>query len=309
MNKGHFRYHLRSPQYRLIPGKFGFVAQMNENRLTNRRAPQKISHIDQPFEDEKFNFTKIAEEKELLFTMDYNNVQEDDTLITNVSPVDFCNSLLVPKRRDKLNQVLREDSILKALRIIALSSSPDLRVGFSSLCAHASVNHQHWHVSYLSGPIRLKLETVPAHHVAGKCYEVSSQDYPGECFAFQAELTSSKIDEELSNVAESVHRLTSYLTEQDVAHNVYMTRGLNFVRSSGPYDTIRVFVWARESVYEKQYTDAFNVAVFELSGQNLCYDEKKYESVTEDDVADVLLKTCTNVKENIRPQIVDLFGS
>ena len=41
-----------------------------------------------------------------------------------------------------------EAAALAALHLLCLSTSPDIRIGFNSLCAHASVNHMHWHVYY-----------------------------------------------------------------------------------------------------------------------------------------------------------------
>ena len=313
MEKGHFRYNFRSPKFRPIPGKFGFVAQMNENRLTNRRQPQEMSHLEQPFDNAKFNFTKINEERESIFTLDYanNDDDDDDYVIINVSPIDFCNSLLVPRLKAKLPQVLTPDSIFKAMSVIALSNSPDLRAGFNSLCAHASVNHQHWHIMYLSGPTRLALETIPVERLASDCYEISSRNYPAEGFAFQAALNGNPdIGNELIRVSKSVHRLTGFFTSRNIAHNVYVTRGKNFERSDeAEYGAIRVFVWARESVFGPKYSgSAFQVAVCELSGQILCYEDERYENLTEKDVVEALSGACNNVKANITSKVIELFN-
>ena len=43
---------------------------------------------------------------------------------------------------------ITEEAALAALHFLSLSTSPDIRIGFNSLCAHASVNHMHWHVYY-----------------------------------------------------------------------------------------------------------------------------------------------------------------
>ena len=155
------------------------------------------------------------------------------------------------------------------------------------------------------------METIPGHKLSGDCYEILSADYPAEGFAFQAKLhlCADEIMAELKKVSKSVHRLTEYLTKENVAHNVYMTRGTDFENAnSASYDSIRVFVWARKSVFGPKYaTTAFQVAVCELSGQILCYEEDEFENTTEQDVMNALREACKNVKESVRPNVIDLF--
>lgn len=45
-----------------------------------------------------------------------------------------------------------------------------------------------------------------------------------------------------------MHRLTSYLQNSNIPHNLYVTRGSRLdVRDTGEvYDTVRVYVWARK---------------------------------------------------------------
>ena len=47
-----------------------------------------------------------------------------------------------------------------------------------------------------------------------------------------------------------VHTLVTYLRKNEITHNLYLTRGKRFDDpSSELYDTLRVFAWARESVF------------------------------------------------------------
>ncbi|XP_023345910.1 GDP-D-glucose phosphorylase 1 isoform X2 [Eurytemora carolleeae] len=69
MKKGSFRYGLEDICSRIVGGKFGFVAQLQLNRSTNRRPPQAMLSLKQPFTKDKFNFTLINHEKEAIFTL------------------------------------------------------------------------------------------------------------------------------------------------------------------------------------------------------------------------------------------------
>ncbi len=57
---------------------------------------------------------------------------------------------------------------------------------------------------------------------------------------------------DLERVSSSVHRLTSFLTGENVGHNVFVTRGSAFdpaaSSSAVAADCLRVFVWARETL-------------------------------------------------------------
>lgn len=52
------------------------------------------------------------------------------------------------------------------------------------------------------------------------------------------------------NSFRDVFTLVSYLRENDIAHNVFATRGKRFAESvPGSFDTLRVYVWAREPAF------------------------------------------------------------
>lgn len=51
----------------MIPGKYGFIAQLNEGRHLKKRPTEfRVDKVLQPFDENKFNFTKVGQE-ELLF--------------------------------------------------------------------------------------------------------------------------------------------------------------------------------------------------------------------------------------------------
>ncbi|XP_076632235.1 GDP-D-glucose phosphorylase 1 isoform X3 [Colletes latitarsis] len=109
--KGIFRYILNIQDSKVLDGKFQFIAQLNTDRGYNRRTPENIISMMQPFNEKCFNFMQLTSEE---IMMDLNNKDEEDIIAVNISPIEY------------------------------------LRVAFNSLCAYASVNHLHWHLYYLN---------------------------------------------------------------------------------------------------------------------------------------------------------------
>ena len=56
---GVFRYSLDEVVTRLLPGRYGFIAQRNPKRFSHRRKPDEVKSICQPFNRELFNFNKV----------------------------------------------------------------------------------------------------------------------------------------------------------------------------------------------------------------------------------------------------------
>ena len=70
MKLGHFKYDFDAPpESRVLKGSHGFILQYNPRRASQRRAPQAMLHLEQTFNHDKFNFTKIDEEKEVVFQL------------------------------------------------------------------------------------------------------------------------------------------------------------------------------------------------------------------------------------------------
>lgn len=74
----------------MIPGECGFVAQLNEGRHLKKRPTEfRVDKVLQPFDESKFNFTKVGQE-EVLFQFEAS----DDGQIQFFpnAPVDVDNS-------------------------------------------------------------------------------------------------------------------------------------------------------------------------------------------------------------------------
>ncbi|TRY70567.1 hypothetical protein TCAL_06111 [Tigriopus californicus] len=304
MDAGHFRYPFSSPESKILPGKYNFLAQLNYNRAHNRRAPQSMLSLQQPYNPDGFNFTKIDLSKELVLDLAKRSIETKSkhSIIINVSPLEKCSSLVVPEINERRPQLLTETSIQVAFETMLLSGSSSLRLGFNSLCAYASVNHQHWHMYYLEN-VKLYLETAevqPLPATNGRCYELL--DYPAPCFAFQM-----KSVEDIVAVSKSVHLLIEYLIRNDIAHNVFMTRGQNFDRDSKD-QVVRVFVWGRESVIGSKDPGAFVIAVCELAGQILIYQEEFFKNVSEADVARKQREATQFVFAKVKNDLCNVFS-
>ena len=102
-----------------------------------------------------------------------------------------------------------------------LSQHSDLKIAFNSLCGYASVNHLHFHTYYQSNP--LPVQHLPLTRVSDTChvYTLSEDTYPAPAWVW---LIARKDVDKIKATAAHVFKLTDWLTTQDVAHNVFITR-------------------------------------------------------------------------------------
>ncbi|XP_049878472.1 GDP-D-glucose phosphorylase 1 [Pectinophora gossypiella] len=262
---GVFRYKINNLQEKIV-GKY--LLQLNPDRSTKRRQPEQIDKICQPFDENKFNFNKVSP-KEILFNMVKEKDSDVHTVLVNVSPISRYHSLLCPAVSKCLPQIITEDSLIVALEVMFLAQNRDLRIGFNSLCALASVNHLHYHL--FIEPSTLPVETVKCKHIKGPLY--SFEDYPAPGFCFQ--ITS---EDSINEISRQIYKLISYLLENSIAHNLFITRGTNLVLESDK-EVVRVVIWPRKSSVGAKQFAAFNIAVLELSGWFPVYDEKDFRNL------------------------------
>ncbi|XP_028679508.2 GDP-D-glucose phosphorylase 1 [Erpetoichthys calabaricus] len=296
MERGFFKYHLGELQTRILPGSRHFVAQLNIQRGALRRKPQEIQSIKQVFDPSQFNFNKIKS-GEILFEIqreghcrrcdfDYNGVICDKILfVINVSPLEFCHSLIVPYPELCLPQILTMDAIRIGIESVLLSSDPGFRVGFNSLGAFASVNHLHLHCYYLNH--RLLLEGTPAVPLSPHHNFYFLPDFPPG-FLFYTD------GDDLERLVDRIWKITQVFVEKDIAHNMFITRGCQpdhhrcdtFLVRSG----IRIVLWPRMSCFGAKEESAFNVALCELAGHLPFKNRKDFESTTEETVIQIIKK-------------------
>lgn len=93
---------------------------------------------------------------------------------------------------------------------------------------------------------------------------------------------------------------------------MFVTRGSHFSTVDGKnesYDVLRIFVWARDKIVGRKDSVAFLIAVCELSGQILCYDEKKFNELEEREVAEAQRKACHDMFQEVRDKVKSLMMS
>ncbi|XP_045160382.2 GDP-D-glucose phosphorylase 1-like isoform X2 [Mercenaria mercenaria] len=313
MEDGHFRYKLDIEQTRVIGSK-KYVAQLNIKRAQERRKPDNIESLNQPFNPANFNFLKIkppeillelvkgdnscqkcGEESNQQNGFDEQTPKERNLVIINVSPLEYGHVLLVPDIDACRPQILTETGMRTSLEMMLLSKHRGFRVGFNSLCAFASVNHAHLHAYYLDR--ELFVESAPVNHICGDLYELVAM--PAKGFAFQLHQTG------LDKLSKIIFHIADYFQKNEVAHNLYMIKGPVFNEDQHSDNrTIRVYLWPRKKFIGLKDEAAFNVALVELAGhlpvkvrelfndldeekiestiRNAALDDSEYESIKQD---------------------------
>ncbi|KAF9599015.1 hypothetical protein IFM89_033360 [Coptis chinensis] len=86
VQRGLFRYDATACETKVIPGEYGFIAQLNEGRHLKKRPNEfQVDKVLQPFDENKFNFTKVGQE-EVLFQFEESDT--DETQFFPSAPID-----------------------------------------------------------------------------------------------------------------------------------------------------------------------------------------------------------------------------
>lgn len=286
MNAGLFRYHLGDLDTRILPGPCGFVAQLNILRGVERRKPQEIVSIRQNFDPNQFHFNKINPE-ELLFELQKSDQKVGNKkckIIINVSPLEFGHCLLVPEPDRCHPQILTPLAVQIGIETVLLSADPGFRVGFNSLGGFASVNHLHLHGYYLEHQLRLESSPAELIHPQNNLYRLV--DFPtGFLFYTQGP--------DLTLTVNAVCKLTDIMVDKNIAHNLFITRGCPPNKAGDPFSArngVRVVIWPRLSCFGAKEESAFNVALCELAGHLPFKNRKDFETVTEEQVKEIIRK-------------------
>lgn len=276
-------------------------------RARLRRPPAELNSINEPFNPDKFNFNKIKAEEKIFNLIPKNHNIEDQSnnfVIVNVSPLEYGHVLLIPNPEKCNAQILTIDSLRLAVEFSLLNSNPFFRVAFNSLGAYASVNHLHFHGYYLKR--QMFLETAPVEEIAYPCHRILN--YPGKAFVFQI-----KNQEELACMVEKIFGLVKILQMKNVPHNLYITKGLDFVNSTlsnsdkSHRNCLRIFIWARKPNWGTKELSAFNIAVCELFGHMVIKNETDFNTLTEDYIVKTFRDITNKSYISVMPDIVKLF--
>ncbi|XP_042209346.1 GDP-D-glucose phosphorylase 1-like isoform X2 [Homarus americanus] len=138
--------------------------------------------------------------------------------------------------------------------------------------------------------------------LAGPCYVFKDYHAPG--FVFQLE------NGDIDRLIRSVMIVIKLFLEEEMAHNMYITRGTSLEGSShsGRYNTIRVVLWARKLCYGIKDISVFAAAACELAGHLPIYSSDHWCSLSEEDITPTTRIVCEESFATIVPKIVKLFG-
>nr|XP_009403710.1 PREDICTED: GDP-L-galactose phosphorylase 2 [Musa acuminata subsp. malaccensis] len=290
MSRGLFRYDVMACETKVIPGEYGFVAQLNEGRHLKKRPTEfRVDRVLQPFDRAKFNFTKVGQE-EVLFRFEpgesgSGRLLEDDAVgdanapnvvAINVSPIEYGHVLLIPRVLDCLPQRIDPDSFLLALHMAAEAGSPYFRLGYNSLGAFATINHLHFQAYFLSMPFPVEKNSTQRIPIVGGLshngVKVSRLlNYPVRGLVYEGGNT-------LKDLSDVVANSCICLQENNIPFNV-------LISDSGR----RIFLFpqcyaekqALGEVGQDLLDTQVNPAVWEISGHIVLKRKKDYDEASE----------------------------
>ncbi|KAL2247650.1 GDP-L-galactose phosphorylase 2-like [Sesamum indicum] len=287
MQRGLFRYDVTACETKVIPGEYGFIAQLNEGRHLKKRPTEfRVDKVLQPFDENKFNFTKVGQE-EVLFQFEGredNEVQffpnepididnSPSVVAINVSPIEYGHVLLIPRILECLPQRIDRESFLLALYMAVEAGNPYFRLGYNSLGAFATINHLHFQAYYLATPF--PIEKAPSKKITTTTGGVKISDilnYPVRGLVFEG----GNALEDLSNV---VSDSCICLQENNIPYNV-------LIADCGK----RIFLFpqcyaekqALGEVSSELLDTQVNPAVWEISGHMVLKRKEDYEEASEE---------------------------
>ncbi|CAK9172128.1 unnamed protein product [Ilex paraguariensis] len=292
MSRGLFQYDVTTCETKVIPGTYSFIAQLNEGRHLKKRPTEfRVDQVLQPFDENKFNFTKVGQE-EVLFRFEPSNsstshfypsvpVNVDSTspsvVAINVSPIEYGHVLLIPCVLDCLPQRIDPGSCLLALHLAKEAADPFFRVGYNSLGAFATINHLHFQAYYLSVPF--PVEKAPTQRIiTGKGLRdgavVVSQllNYPVRGLVFEGGNT-------MRDLCDAIANSCICLQNRNIPFNV-------LISDCGK----RIFLFpqcyaeqqALGEVSQELLDTQVNPAVWEISGHMVLKRRKDYDDASED---------------------------
>ncbi|RZC61272.1 hypothetical protein C5167_023021 [Papaver somniferum] len=291
MSRGLFRYDVTLCETKVIPGEYGFVAQLNEGRHLKKRPTEfRVDRVLQPFDGSKFNFTKVGQEEVLLrfeqscdekthyfasSAVDSDSISPSVVAI-NVSPIEYGHVLLIPRVLECLPQRIDHESFLLALHMAKEAANPFFRLGFNSLGAFATINHLHFQAYYLSVPF--PVEKAPtqkitmANGLPDNGVTISELlNYPVRALVFEGGNTLKDLSDVVSNAC-------IFLQETNIPYNVLISDCGN-----------RIFLFpqcyaekqALGEVSQELLDTQVNPAVWEISGHIVLKRKNDYEDASE----------------------------
>uniref|UniRef100_A0A1J3FFY8 GDP-L-galactose phosphorylase 1 n=1 Tax=Noccaea caerulescens TaxID=107243 RepID=A0A1J3FFY8_NOCCA len=285
--RGLFRYDVTACETKVIPGKYGFIAQLNEGRHLKKRPTEfRVDKVLQSFDGNKFNFTKVGQE-ELLFQFEAGEDGEvqffpcmpldaensPSVVAINVSPIEYGHVLLIPRVLDCLPQRIDHKSLLLALHMAAEAANPYFRLGYNSLGAFATINHLHFQAYYLAMPFPLEKAPSKKMVTTVSCVKISEVlNYPVRSLLFEGGNSMQDLSDTVSDACVS-------LQNNNIPFNILISdSGRQIFVMPQCYAEKQALGEVSPEVLETQV----NPAVWEISGHMVLKRKEDYEGASEE---------------------------
>ncbi|KAK7316784.1 hypothetical protein RJT34_00500 [Clitoria ternatea] len=327
MQRGLFRYDVTACETKVIPEEHGFIAQMNEGRHLKKRPTEfRVDKVLQPFDESKFNFTKVGQE-EVLFQFGASNDEEvqffpnapidvensPSFVAINVSPIEYGHVLLIPRIFECLPQRIDHSSFLLALHMAVEVGNPYFRLGYNSLGAFATINHLHFQAYYLALPF--PIEKAPTKKIAKLSGGVNISkllNYPVRSLVFEG-------GHKLEDLSNAVSEVCICLQNNNIPYNVLISDcGRQIFLSPQCYAEKQALGEVSTELQETQV----NPAVWEISGHMVLKRKKDYDEASEanawrllaevslseerfQEVCGLVFQAITSVEMNVKAQCVE----
>ncbi|KAE9598485.1 hypothetical protein Lal_00027056 [Lupinus albus] len=287
VQRGLFRYDVTACETKVIPGEYGFIAQLNEGRHLKKRLTEfRVDKVLQPFDESKFNFTKVGQE-EILLQFEANNddgdvqffpnapidVENSPSFVAiNVSPIEYGHVLLIPHIFECLPQRIDHDNFLLALHMAAEAGNPYFRLGYNSLGAFATINHLHFQAYYLAVPFPIEMAPIKKIAKLNGGVKISKLlNYPVRGLVFEGGNTL----EDLSN---TVSDACICLQNNNIPYNV-------LISDCGRQIFLLPQCYAEKQALGEVSTELLdtqvNPAVWEISGHMVLKRKKDFDEASE----------------------------
>ncbi|KAJ1704398.1 hypothetical protein LUZ63_004177 [Rhynchospora breviuscula] len=314
--RGLFHHDITNSPMKILQGELGFITTLVEGRDQKKRPTEfKIDQVLQPFNKEKFNFTKVAE-KEVIFLFEQGKTSgtgyfecssttdgcySPNAILINVSPIGYGHVLLIPHLLDCLPQRMDHDSFYLALCMAKQAGSRYFRVGYNSLGGFATINHLHFQANYLEAEFPVeKAKTKEIQTLESKVKISELTSYPIRGLVFEGEAS-------LDDLCGVVSLSTVLLQKENTPFNVLISEsGKRIFLLLQCYAKKLALGQVRQELVETQ----INPAVWELSGHLVLKRRKDYEVATETSLSKLLAEAALpenqfqEVKKNILSSVV-----
>ncbi|XP_017085276.1 GDP-D-glucose phosphorylase 1 isoform X2 [Drosophila eugracilis] len=242
------------------------------DRSLKRRRPQTIENLNPTFKPKMFNFNKV-DAKEVIMTINDAHGSPEVQMIINKSPLTKYHTLICPEVEKNHVQRITREALEFCITFMRSINDKDMRIGYNSPGALASVNHLHFHLIHL--PHDLYIDQAPLDDlVGGYVYRLSRRaPTEGICILFK----ESDNEEQVTEKVDQIYKLANWMCQNNMPHNLFITQD----RKPNKNGNVNVFVFSRsEYCVNKDLTD-FNVGFCELAGYIPLPDANKMENLTE----------------------------